>query len=171
MRTSQNTASALVLVVALVALALAVPAPRAGAAIAEDPDSVFVEVHWSGFNVRLTAGGWIGFVAPEPRDDLLHTSIDPELAFKTIDSLLAAGFLWTLDTYPSRKDRLWVASDGTIGLGGSGVIDGGQVSIRLKVGRKDKRVKIDMPASPAAGSLMAWFGEFEELATGALFGG
>ena len=171
MRTQLDTATSLVLVAALSLLVLTMPSIRAEAGAAEDPNDVFVEVRWSGFNVRLTASGWIGFVASEPRDDLKHESLDPKLAVETIDSLLAAGFLWTLDEYPSRTEFLSVARDGTIGLGGSGVMDGGQISIRLKVGSRDKTVRIDLPSSPATASLMEWFEGFKELANGSLFSG
>jgi hypothetical protein len=135
-----------------------------------EPENVFVEVNWSGWNIRLTADGWIGFVAPERRDDLIHSRIDPKEAFGIIDELIANGFFWTLDRYPSRTENLSIASDGTIGVTGTGVSDGGRVSIFLKVGSREKSVVIELPAMAATRSLMEWFDGFEKLSSRELFG-
>ena len=144
----------------------------AGSICAEfSPNEVFVEVNWSGWNIRLTGSGWLGFVSEEQDGGLKHVSIDSGVALDLINRLLDIGFMHMPEVYPSVVERLLQAHDGTLLDQRGQVIDGGQIRLRLKIGPREKQVVIEQPVETAPLELESWFREFEVIATKNLFGG
>jgi hypothetical protein len=128
-----------------------------------DPSEAMVQVTWSGWSVRLTGDGWIGFVAPEPRDDLEHTAIDMAEAVELMNRLLEMGFFYMPETYPSISESLTINSNGTLYPAKQSVSGEGRVAIRLKIGPRMHRVFIETPIATAPEELVVWFSDFEEL--------
>ena len=135
------------------------------------PTEVYVEVAWSGWNVRLMADGWLGFVASEPRDDLLHVDILKDDAVVMISRLLEMGFFYMPDDYPSVTESLKIDSKGRLKRPRTIVRGGSVVRIHLRVEDSGKVLTIAKPIATAPMELVQWITDFQSLANRSLFGG
>lgn len=168
---SRRARWALCLAVAAMLAAAALPAAAQPADADEWNRGVFVEASWSGFSVRLSADGAIGFVSAKPRDDLLKGHIEQARAVKVISGLLEAGVLFALDEYPAARDWLEIGMGDRAARGRTVTMDGGTVRVRYRDWTDDKTVQIELPASGAAGPIMAWLEGFKALVTEVFFQG
>jgi hypothetical protein len=163
----QNNRISLAAGAALAACALATVIGFATIVRARTPlpsESVYVEVFWSGWNVRLVANGWLGFVAPEPRDDLKHVTIAAADAVAMIDGLVAIGGLHLPARYPSTEERVTLDSEGHLNIEIRNTMDGDEIMIRLHLADREVTVRWSEPAPIVPRELRDWTVRFKALA-------
>ena len=129
-----------------------------------------VEVNWSGWNVRLNGGGWLGFVGSESQEDLKHITIDQAKAVGLLNRLLEMGFFYMAENYPSCSESLSINRNGTLHPTRTQVLDGGRITIQFRVGLKEHKVVMEKPITTAPMELVVWFRDFEKLVNTGFWG-
>lgn len=133
-------------------------------------ESVYVDVCWSGWQVRLVANGWLGFVATEPRDDLKHVVIAQPDAVAMIDGLVTIGGLQLPERYPSTEESISLTPEGRLELSMRQTMDGPETMIRLHVVDQDVSVRWSEPSQVVPRELRDWVAGFKVLAEAKLIG-
>jgi len=127
------------------------------------PEEVFVEVSWSGWNIRMDGSGWIGFTANEPRNDLMHSTIKQREAVEFLDRIVQFGFFRFPSKFPSESESIILTSDGYLKHTHVRTFDNRQVIIHMVIREREHTVTVEKPLSSAPRELAEWFIDFEKL--------